>query len=73
MQIHFSDNVEVRDDGQKYALIEIKSGENVIKYGFPIGHAKRDIKIGEKVSPENLASNLAGLPIGGIPPMPSLR
>ena len=61
MQIHFSDNVEVRDDGQKYALIEIKSGENVIKYGFPIGHAKRDIKIGEKVSPENLASNLAGI------------
>ena len=61
MQIHISDNVEVRDDGQKYALTFIKKGENVIKYGFPIGHAKCNINIGEKVSPENLASNLSGL------------
>ena len=61
MQIHISDNVEVKDDGQKYALVNIKKNENVIKYGFPIGHAKRDIKIGEKISPENLASNLSGL------------
>ena len=61
MQIHISDNVEVRDDGHKYALTLIKKGENVIKYGFPIGHAKRDIAVGEKVSPENLKSNLSGL------------
>ncbi len=61
MQIHISDNVEVKEDGQKYALANIKCGENVIKYGFPIGHAKRDIKIGEKVSPDNLKSNLEGL------------
>ena len=61
MQIHHLDNVEVRDDGQKYALTEIKAGENVIKYGFPIGHAKCDISVGTKISPTNLASNLAGL------------
>ena len=61
MQIHISDNVEVRSDGQKYALIPIKKDENVIKYGFPIGHAKRDIAGGEMVSPENLASNLSGI------------
>lgn len=61
MQIHSSDNVEVRDDGQKYALKDISVGENVIKYGFPIGSAKRDIKVGERVSPENLRSNLAGM------------
>ncbi len=61
MQIHPSDNVEVRDDGQKYALRKILKGENVIKYGFPIGHAKQDIAIGEMVSPKNLASNLSGL------------
>ena len=61
MQIHISDNVEVRSDGQKYALIPIKKDENVIKYGFPIGHAKRDIAVGEMVSPENLASNLSGI------------
>lgn len=61
MQIHISDNVEVRSDGQKYALSPIKKDENVIKYGFPIGHAKRDIVVGEMVSPENLASNLSGI------------
>lgn len=61
MQIHISDNVEVRSDGQKYALIPIKKDENVIKYGFPIGHAKREIAVGEMVSPENLASNLSGI------------
>ena len=61
MRIHPSDNVEVRNDGQKYAIVPIKAGENVIKYGFPIGHAKVDIAVGDQVSPKNLASNLAGL------------
>ncbi|MBQ7336021.1 MAG: UxaA family hydrolase [Clostridia bacterium] len=61
MQIHPSDNVEVRADGQKYALCRIAEGENVIKYGFPIGAARREICVGELVSPENLRSNLAGL------------
>ena len=61
MQIHPLDNVEVRDDGQKYALTDIKTAENVIKYGFPIGSAKKDIKKGEQVSPKNLRSNLSGL------------
>ena len=61
MRIHPSDNVEVRNDGQKYAIVPIKAGENVIKYGFPIGHAKTDIAVGDQVSPKNLASNLAGL------------
>ncbi|MEE0946478.1 MAG: altronate dehydratase family protein [Acutalibacteraceae bacterium] len=61
MQIHPSDNVEVRDDGQKYALTFIKKGDNIIKYGFPIGHALCDIKVGEFVSPHNLKSNLSGI------------
>ncbi len=61
MQIHPLDNVEVRNDGQKYALTFIKSGENVIKYGFPIGSAKQDIEKGEQVSPKNIRSNLSGL------------
>ncbi len=61
MQIHSLDNVEVREDGHKYALKEIPAGENVIKYGFPIGSAKCDIHIGDKVSPENLRSNLQGM------------
>jgi len=61
MRIHADDTVEVRADGQKYALREIKKGENVIKYGFPIGHATRDIATGEQVGPQNLKSNLSGL------------
>lgn len=61
MQIHEKDNVEVALDGQKYAIYNINKGENVIKYGFPIGYAKSNIKKGELVSPANLKSNLHGI------------
>ena len=60
MQIHPKDNVEVRENGHKYALRKIKSGENIIKYGFPIGHATRDIEIGEHVHTHNVKTNLEG-------------
>ena len=46
------------DTGHKVALRDIAAGENVIKYGFPIGHATRDIKKGERVHTDNLATNL---------------
>lgn len=62
MLIHHDDNVEVNiTDGQKYAVKEIKKGEAVIKYGFPIGEATRDIEIGEFVSPHNVRSRLSGV------------
>lgn len=61
MIIHPLDNVEVRDDGHKYAIRPIAPGENVIKYGMPIGHAKVAIASGEHVHTHNLASNLSGL------------
>ena len=61
MKIHKLDNVEVNlSDGQKYALCDIAAGENVIKYGNPIGHATRDIRAGEWVHSHNLATNLSG-------------
>ena len=60
MQIHINDNVEVRENGHKYALCDIKTGENVIKYGSPIGHAIADIKKGEHVHTHNLKTNLSG-------------
>ena len=60
MQIHPSDNVEVRENGHKYALVPIKKGENVIKYGSPIGHATADIEVGEHVHTHNLKTNLKG-------------
>lgn len=57
--IHPSDNVAVEvATGHKVALCDIKAGENVIKYGFPIGHATRDITEGERVHTDNLKTNL---------------
>jgi len=61
MRIHPSDNVEVREDGQKYACTKILCGDSVIKYGFPIGIAREDIGVGTQVSPKNLRSALSGL------------
>lgn len=59
--IHERDNVEVSlDNGHKYALHDIASGEPVIKYGFPIGTAKRDIAAGERVHTDNLKTSLSG-------------
>ncbi|MGM9971820.1 MAG: UxaA family hydrolase [Anaeroplasmataceae bacterium] len=42
----------------KVALKEIKAGEDVMKYGCPIGHATVDIKPGEHVHTHNVATNL---------------
>ena len=60
MIIHPRDNVEVRDDGHKYATTYIKKGDNVIKYGSPIGHAAEDINVGDHVHSHNVKTNLAG-------------
>ena len=61
MRIHENDNVRVNvADGHKYALRRIASGEDVIKYGQPIGHATSDIAEGEWVHTHNLATNLSG-------------
>ena len=60
MIIHPRDNVEVRDDGHKYATKYIKKGDNVIKYGSPIGHATEDINVGDHVHSHNVKTNLAG-------------
>ena len=58
MIINPKDNVEIRDDGHKYALRDIAEGENVIKYGMPIGHATCAIKKGEHVHVHNVKTNL---------------
>ncbi|MDE6585036.1 MAG: altronate dehydratase family protein, partial [Anaeroplasmataceae bacterium] len=42
----------------KVALKPIKKGENVIKYGSPIGHATSDILPGQHVHTQNVATNL---------------
>ena len=47
------------DRGHKMALVDIKEGENIIKYGYPIGHATQDIKAGEWVHSHNVKTNLS--------------
>ena len=46
--------------GHKVLLRDVKEGENIIKYGYPIGHARRDLKAGEWVNEDNLKTNLSG-------------
>ena len=46
--------------GHKFTLKDIKEGENVIKYGFPIGHAKEELKQGRWAYDKNIKTNLAG-------------
>lgn len=60
--IHPRDNVKVNmDNGHKYALSDIKKGEKIIKYGFPIGTAKSDIRADEHVHTHNLKTALSGV------------
>lgn len=47
--------------GHKFALHAISQGENVVKYGYPIGHALRDIVAGEHVHIQNVKTNLSDI------------
>ena len=47
--------------GHKFALRAIAKGENVIKYGLPIGHALADIAPGEHIHAHNTRTNLSDL------------
>lgn len=46
--------------GHKVALRDIAEGENVIKYGFPIGHVLHDVKEGSYLDHNDIKTNLAG-------------
>lgn len=47
--------------GHKFALVDLKEGENIVKYGYPIGHAIVDKPQGSWMSDKNIKTNLAGL------------
>ncbi|GAE34798.1 altronate hydrolase [Halalkalibacter akibai JCM 9157] len=56
-------NITLKEEilvGHKIAIKKIKKGENVIKYGFPIGHAKETIEVGNWVHTHNIQTNLSG-------------
>lgn len=46
--------------GHKMAALSIKAGEDIIKYGFSIGHATQDVEAGSWVHVHNMATNLEG-------------
>ncbi|MFV0366530.1 MAG: UxaA family hydrolase [Mangrovibacterium sp.] len=46
--------------GHKIATEPIAEGENIIKYGAPIGHATASIAVGEHVHVQNAKTNLSG-------------
>lgn len=47
--------------GHKMALEPLKTGDNVVKYGFPIGHVISDVPAGGLIDHSNLKTNLSGL------------
>jgi altronate hydrolase len=46
--------------GHKVLLKNVKANENIIKYGYPIGHAREDLSAGQWVNEKNIKTNLAG-------------
>lgn len=53
--------ITLREDvarGHKFALRDIAAGENVVKYGYPIGHATEAIPAGGWIHSHNLRTNL---------------
>lgn len=44
--------------GHKFALRDIAEGENIVKYGYPIGHAAEPIPAGAWIHSHNLKTNL---------------
>jgi altronate hydrolase len=47
--------------GHKLAIKDIARNENVIKYGYPIGHAIEEIPVGAHVHTHNTKTNLEGI------------
>lgn len=57
--------------GHKVALAPIAEGENIVKYGCPIGHATEPINPGDWVHTQNLKTNLGGTLEYAYQPVPN--
>ena len=56
-------NVTLKDDitrGHKFALYDLNEGDQIIKYGYSIGHATCPIQKGQHVHSQNVKTNLSG-------------
>lgn len=67
-EITLADNVPT---GHKIALQDFKPGDFIIKYGYPIGHAREAIKAGGLVNETNIKTNLDGLQEYTYTPQPT--
>lgn len=47
--------------GHKVTLKDLTEGENVIKYGYPIGHVRKDVEAGKWINENQIQTNLSGL------------
>ena len=57
--------------GHKIALKDLHAGDFIIKYGYPIGHAREAIKTGALVNETNIKTNLDGLQEYTYSPQPA--
>ena len=58
------EGIELKEEvarGHKITLKDFKTGDNVIKYGFPIGHVTRDAAVGTCIDHSCVKTNLEGL------------
>lgn len=46
--------------GHKFALRPLAEGENVVKYGFPIGHTRHAVECGAYLDHDDIKTNLEG-------------
>ena len=56
-------SIEVLQDtpaGHKVLITDKAQGDDIIKYGYPIGHAKENLQAGAWVNENNLKTNLSG-------------
>lgn len=58
LKVEIKENIE---KGHKISIEEIAQGGNIVKYGFPIGHALKHIAVGEYVHTHNIKTNLKGM------------
>ena len=57
-------NVELQEEipqGHKFLIKDVKKGEDIIKYGNPIGHATEDLQAGAWIHIHNMKTNLGEL------------
>ncbi|MBP2634726.1 MAG: Altronate dehydratase [Firmicutes bacterium] len=59
--------------GHKIALCDLRQGQNVIKYGFPIGHVTQDVKAGQWLHNQNIKTNLGDILEYSYEPMPPIE